>query len=56
MDGETPIWKVETKTKRPEDSGSGRYSAIWLVEIDCMTGEVRDKREFVVGSDMNSLS
>lgn len=55
MDGETPIWKILTRTKRPEDSGSGKYSTIWFVEIDCMTGEVREKKEYVVGSEMDPL-
>lgn len=40
MDGDRPIWKVTTHTKRPEDIGSGHYTAIWMVEMDCMTGEV----------------
>jgi len=48
-DGDTPIWKVETHTDRPEDAGSGLHSAIWLLEIDAMTGDVREKREFIVG-------
>lgn len=54
--GDTPIWKVETHTKRPEDIGSGKYTAVWLVEIDCMTGEVLEQREFIVGSDMDPLT
>lgn len=53
--GGRPIWKIETLTQYPEDIGSGRYSAIWLVEIDCITGEVLDKQEFVVGGDTDPL-
>lgn len=53
--GGRPIWKIETLTQYPEDIGSGRYSAIWLVEIDCMTGEVLDKQEFVVGGGTDPL-
>ena len=53
--GGRPIWKIETLTQYPEDIGSGRYSAIWLVEIDCITGEVQDKQEFVVGSGTDPL-
>lgn len=46
MDGDTPIWKVVTHTMRPEDIHSGRYTATWMVEMDCMTGEIRDLREW----------
>lgn len=53
MDGGTPIWKILTRTKTPEDSGRGKYSAVWFVEIDCMTGEVREKKEYIVGSEMD---
>lgn len=53
--GGRPIWKIETLTQYPENIGSGRYSAIWLVEIDCITGEVLDKQEFVAGSGTDPL-
>lgn len=56
MDGNTAIWKVETNTLRPEDIGSGKYTAIWLLEIDCLTGEIRDQREFVVGPNSKPLT
>lgn len=46
----SPIWKVTSETMRPEDEGSGTYTAIWLLEIDCMTGAVREIREYVVGT------
>lgn len=55
MDGETPIFKIETQTLRPEDVGTGRYTAIWHMEIDCMTGAIRDKRQFKTGTDVSSL-
>lgn len=55
MDNGTPIWKIVTRTKMPEDSGRGKYSAIWFVEIDCMTGVVREKKEYIVGSEMDPL-
>lgn len=56
MDRSIPIWKVEVITQNPTDVGSGKYSAIWLVEIDTLTGKVRDFREFVVGQDLNYLT
>lgn len=46
----TPIWKIETRTLTPEDQGTGTYTAIWLLEIDAMTGTVREKREFEIGT------
>ena len=47
---ETPIWKIETHTMTPEDERAGTYTAIWLLEIDAITGIVREKREFEVGA------
>ncbi|MDO5297870.1 MAG: hypothetical protein Q4F18_00470 [Clostridia bacterium] len=47
---ETPIWKIETHTMFPEDKGTGEYTAIWLLEIDAVTGVIREKREFEVGT------
>lgn len=47
---ETPIWKIETHTLFPEDEGTGEYTAIWLLEIDAITGAVREKREFEAGT------
>lgn len=46
----TPVWKIETRTLTPEDQGTGTYTAIWLLEIDAMTGAVREKREFEIGT------
>ena len=51
-----PVWKIEVLIKKPEDIGSGKYSAIWLVEIDCTSGSLIDMREFVVGSEMDPLT
>lgn len=56
MNGEMPIWKVETHTNEPRDIGSGKHTAVWIVEINCITGEVCEKREFIVGSDMDPLT
>ncbi len=55
MDGDRPIWKVTTHTKRPEDIGSGRYTAIWMVEMDCMTGEVLRLDEWNYGQEASLL-
>lgn len=46
MDGETPIWKVVTHTLGPEDMNSGRFTATWMVELDCVTGEVCNMTEW----------
>ncbi|MEG1360844.1 MAG: hypothetical protein RSE23_14385, partial [Clostridia bacterium] len=56
MDGDIPIWKVETKTRDPKDVGSGRYTAIWNFEIHALSGEIREKREFVIGENDNFWS
>ena len=49
MDRGTPIWKMELKTLYPQDIGSGEYSHIWLVEMDCASGEIHDIQEYSVG-------
>jgi len=50
MAKETPIWKIETHTMTPEDERAGNYTAIWLIEIDAMTGVVREKQEYEIGA------
>lgn len=50
-----PTWKIEVLIQEPEDVGSGQYTAIWLVEIDCTSGNVIETCEFVVGSEMDPL-
>jgi len=46
----TPIWKIETHTMTPTDEANGTYTAIWLLEIDALTGDVQEKRKFEVGT------
>ena len=50
-DGDRPIYKVNHRVIfNAEDlDRGGRYDAVWCLEIDCMTGKVLDKREFVTG-------
>lgn len=55
MDGDTPIWKIETRTKKPENIRSAMYDAIWWFEIDCMTGEIRDAQQAGYGPDAPSI-
>lgn len=55
MDGDTPIWKIETRTKKPENIRSATYDAIWWFEIDCMTGEIRDAQQAGYGPDAPSV-
>ena len=50
-DGDTPIWKIETRSRKPENIRSAGYDAIWQFEIDCMTGEIRDMQEGGYGAD-----
>lgn len=52
----TPIWKINTYTLYPQDMGTGQYTAIWSLEIDCMTGAIRDKFQFIVGSATSYLT
>lgn len=54
-DGDTPIWKIETRTKKPENIRSAKYDAIWWFEIDCMTGEIRDAQQAGYGPDAPSV-
>ena len=53
MDRGTPIWKMELKTLYPQDIGSGEYSHIWLVEMDCASGEINDIQEYSVGGEIS---
>ena len=55
MDGDVPIWKIETRSKKPENVRSAMYDALWLFEIDCMTGEIRDYQELGYGPDAPSM-
>lgn len=55
MDRGTPIWKITLKTLHPQDIGTGKYSRILLVELDALTGAVRNMQEYVVGSGMNMM-
>ncbi len=50
-DGDRPIYKVNHRViLNAEDlDRGGRYDAVWCLEIDCMTGKVLDRREFVTG-------
>lgn len=54
-DGDTPIWKIETRTRKPENVRNAKYDAIWWFEIDCMTGEIRDAQQAGYGSDAPSV-
>ena len=45
MDGETTIWKVGIHMLCPDDMNSGRFTASWMVELECMTGEIRNVTE-----------
>lgn len=56
MDGEIPIWKIETHTKMPADIGSGEFTAIWNLEINALTGNILDKRQFEVGKNKDFLT
>ena len=53
MDRGTPIWKMEFKTLYPQDIGSGEYSHIWLVEMDCASGKINDIQEYIVGGEIS---
>lgn len=53
MDRGTPIWKMEFKTLYPQDIGSGEYSHIWLVEMDCASGKINDIQEYSVGGEIS---
>ena len=56
-DGERPIYKVcQRVSSDPADAGKGgMYDAVWCVELDCVTGEVLDKREYAYGPDSDPM-
>lgn len=45
MDDDVPIWKIVTHTLHPDDIGTGRFTATWMIELDCKTGSIRNKQE-----------
>ena len=53
LDRGTPIWKIGLKTLYPQDIGSGEYSHIWLVEMDCFSGEINNIQEYITGSQIS---
>ena len=55
LDCGTPIWKIGLKTLYPQDIGSGEYSHIWLVEMDCFSGEINNIQEYSPGSQISPL-
>ena len=47
MDGDTPIFKVNLRY--PSNDGVG-YDAIWCGEVDCLTGELRNLKQYIPGT------
>ena len=56
-DGDRPIYKVNHRViLRAEDlQRSGKYDAVWCLEIDCMTGQVLEKRAYAYGPDADPM-
>lgn len=52
-DGNRPIYKVNHRVifKAEDADRGGKYDAVWCLEIDCMTGEVLEKRAFSYGPE-----
>ena len=46
MDSGAPVYKVTLFVYLDGSEISAEYDAIWCVEMDCMTGEVLEKREY----------
>ena len=44
------IYKITLRIHFPGNEASAKYDAIWCVELDCLTGEIIDKREYHYGS------
>ena len=44
------IYKITLRIHFPGNETSAKYDAIWCVELDCMTGEIIDRREYHYGS------
>ena len=47
MDDDTPIFKVNLRY--PSNDGVG-YDAIWCGEVDCLTGELRNLKQYIPGA------
>lgn len=43
------IYKVTLRYHFPGRESEGRYDAIWCLEIDCLTGEILEKRQYLYG-------
>lgn len=55
MDRGEPIWKVVVDILYPEDQYSGKYTATWMVEIDCHSGEIRSCCEWNPETDKAAM-
>lgn len=44
------IYKITLRIHFPGNETSAKYDTIWCVELDCMTGEIIEKREYHYGS------
>ena len=55
MDHDRPIYKICQRVFLGGKQKGGRYDHIWSVEIDCMTGEVLDVREYTYAPDSNPM-
>lgn len=50
LSNDQPIYKICLKIT-DEETQTGRYSAIWCIEIDCISGRVLERSEYTYNSD-----
>ena len=50
-----PIYKVTLSYRFPGSQVSGKYDAVWCLELDCMTGDILDKWEYTYGLDSPAI-
>jgi uncharacterized membrane protein YkoI len=50
-----PIYKICQRVFLDGKQKGGRYDQVWCLEIDCMTGEVLDVREYTYTPDSNPM-
>ena len=55
MDHDRPIYKICQRVFLDGTQNGGRYDHVWCVEIDCMTGEALDMREYTYTPDSSPM-
>ena len=49
---ETIIWRTVIQIESDSDKNADNQSSIWMIEMDAFTGQILEKNEYHIGSDM----